>query len=190
LIIESHRLANLLTSLEAFWMIAVNPASVIAFCSAGRSLFSHRGEVVASGRITPTDPPPPPPVAPDVAGDEAADVAAADEAADVAAADEAADVAAADEAADVAAAEVAADVAEVFDPELLLLLHADVTSSAAAATAVKTRERFRMLVLSPPGEAPGEQQRTRLSRVRSSDRRPGERRLLWPQTYWVPAHCG
>ena len=48
---------NLATSPPAFWMSDSMPASSNAFCRLGRSLASQRGEVVASGRITPTLPP-------------------------------------------------------------------------------------------------------------------------------------
>ena len=48
----------------AFWMSDSMPAASNAALSSGRSLASHRGEVAASGRITPTLPaelsPPPP----------------------------------------------------------------------------------------------------------------------------------
>src|SRR3954466_1011895 len=65
-IMLSQMLANLDLSPWAFWMSESTPAALNAAVSAGRSLASHRGEVVASGRITPTLPaseePPPPPL--------------------------------------------------------------------------------------------------------------------------------
>src|SRR5882757_5027673 len=56
--------AYLLVSPWAFWMSASKPASVNAFCSAGRSPFSQRGEDAESGRMTQArveavEPPPP-----------------------------------------------------------------------------------------------------------------------------------
>src|SRR3954463_13291810 len=68
LIMASQIVPNLALSPPAFWMSDLRPASVNALVRLGRSLASHRGEVVASGRITPTVlalvPPPPPPVDP------------------------------------------------------------------------------------------------------------------------------
>src|SRR5215475_12664312 len=64
LIMLSQRVPNLALSPLAFWMSEVMPAASKALLSNGRSLDSQRGEVVASGRITPTLPvalvPPPP----------------------------------------------------------------------------------------------------------------------------------
>src|SRR5690242_20985805 len=57
LIIESQIVPNLVVSPPAFWMSEPMPASSKAFFRLGRSLPSQRGEVVASGRITPTFPP-------------------------------------------------------------------------------------------------------------------------------------
>src|ERR1044072_596013 len=65
LIIESQIVPNLLVSPPAFWMSDSTPAASNALVRLGRSLFSQRGEVVASGRMTPTlplDPPSFPPV--------------------------------------------------------------------------------------------------------------------------------
>ena len=45
---------NFALSPPAFWMSDLRPASVNALVRLGRSLASQRGEVVASGRITPT----------------------------------------------------------------------------------------------------------------------------------------
>src|SRR6476660_10020336 len=45
---------NFALSPPAFWMSDFRPAAVNAFSRLGRSLASQRGEVVASGRITPT----------------------------------------------------------------------------------------------------------------------------------------
>ncbi len=56
LIIESQIVPNLAVSPPAFWMSDSMPASSKAFWRLGRSLPSQRGEVVASGRITPTLP--------------------------------------------------------------------------------------------------------------------------------------
>src|SRR5690349_16458299 len=56
LIIESQIVPNLAVSPPAFWMSDSTPASLKALVRLGRSLPSHRGEVVASGRITPTLP--------------------------------------------------------------------------------------------------------------------------------------
>src|SRR4051794_1907555 len=56
LIIESQIVPNLAVSPPAFWMSDSMPASLKAFVRLGRSLPSHRGDVVASGRITPTLP--------------------------------------------------------------------------------------------------------------------------------------
>ena len=56
LIMPSQIVPNLATSPSAFWMSDSMPASSKACCSDGRSLASHRGEVVESGRITPTLP--------------------------------------------------------------------------------------------------------------------------------------
>ena len=64
LIMESQVLPNLATSPSALVMIDSMPASSNAFFRLGRSLASQRGEVTASGRITPTflaaSPPSPP----------------------------------------------------------------------------------------------------------------------------------
>ena len=54
LIMESQIVPNLALSPPAFWMLDLRPASVNALVRLGRSLASQRGEVVASGRITPT----------------------------------------------------------------------------------------------------------------------------------------
>src|SRR5690349_14402407 len=54
LIMLSQMLPNLALSPPAFWMSDWIPASSNAFLRLGRSLASHRGDVVASGRITPT----------------------------------------------------------------------------------------------------------------------------------------
>src|SRR5450759_4138146 len=54
LIMESQIVPNLSLSPPAFWMLDLRPASVNALVRLGRSLASQRGEVVASGRITPT----------------------------------------------------------------------------------------------------------------------------------------
>src|SRR6185437_9559387 len=65
-IMLSQMVPNFALSPLAFWMSDWTPAASKAFLRDGRSLFSHRGEVCASGRITPTlptdavDPPPPP----------------------------------------------------------------------------------------------------------------------------------
>src|SRR3954447_11871703 len=56
LIIESQMVPNLAVSPPAFWMSEPTPAALNAASRLGRSLFSQRGEVVASGRITPTVP--------------------------------------------------------------------------------------------------------------------------------------
>src|SRR4051812_38704800 len=56
LIMLSHSWPNLATSPSAFWMSASMPASENAFSRLGRSCASHRGDVVVSGRITPTLP--------------------------------------------------------------------------------------------------------------------------------------
>src|SRR5436190_11464041 len=56
LIIESQIVPNLAVSPPAFWMSEPTPAALNAAVRLGRSLFSHRGEVVVSGRITPTVP--------------------------------------------------------------------------------------------------------------------------------------
>src|SRR3954469_14582621 len=56
LIIESQIVPNLAVSPPAFWMSDWMPASVKALVRLGRSLPSQRGDVVASGRITPTLP--------------------------------------------------------------------------------------------------------------------------------------
>src|SRR3954454_2774446 len=68
LIIASQMVPNLVLSPPAFWMSDWKPAVVNAFCRLGRSLASHRGDVVVSGRMTPiflllallpeSDPPP------------------------------------------------------------------------------------------------------------------------------------
>src|SRR5215203_1980845 len=60
LIIESQIVPNLAVSPPAFWMSEPTPAALKAASRLGRSLFSQRGDVVASGRMTPTVP-----VAPD-----------------------------------------------------------------------------------------------------------------------------
>src|SRR5690242_3135128 len=68
LIIASQMVPNLVLSPPAFWMSDLKPASVNAFCRLGRSLASHRGDVVVSGRITPMVldlVPPPPPLEPE-----------------------------------------------------------------------------------------------------------------------------
>src|SRR5665647_488523 len=54
LIMASQIVPNLALSPPAFWMSDLRPASVNALVRLGRSLASQRGEVVASGRITPT----------------------------------------------------------------------------------------------------------------------------------------
>src|SRR4051812_31491402 len=70
LIMLSQIVPNFDLSPPAFWMSDLMPASSKAFLRLGRSLPSQRGEVVASGRITPTffslDPelPPLPPLPP------------------------------------------------------------------------------------------------------------------------------
>src|SRR3954453_4233673 len=56
LIIESQMVPNLAVSPPAFWMSDPTPASSKAFLRLGRSLPSQRGDVVASGRVTPTLP--------------------------------------------------------------------------------------------------------------------------------------
>src|SRR3954447_26054550 len=56
LIIESQIVPNLAVSPPAFWMSDWMPASLKALVRLGRSLPSQRGEVVASGRTTPTLP--------------------------------------------------------------------------------------------------------------------------------------
>src|SRR3954451_14337279 len=56
LIIESQMVPNLAVSPPAFWMTDPTPAASKAFLRLGRSLPSQRGEVVESGRITPTLP--------------------------------------------------------------------------------------------------------------------------------------
>src|SRR5919112_6505642 len=66
LIMLSQIVLNLDLSPFAFWMSDCRPALSNAALSSGRSLDSQRGEVEASGRITPTFPlelllPPPPP---------------------------------------------------------------------------------------------------------------------------------
>jgi hypothetical protein len=75
-----------------------------------------------------------------------------------------------DDAADVAG-ELAGDDADVLPPELLLLLHADVTSSAAAATAARARERFPISILSSPVGVAREQQRAVVRPTRRIDAR-------------------
>src|SRR5664279_3421437 len=55
LIMASQMVPNLALSPPAFWMSDLRPASVNALVRLGRSLASQRGDVVASGRITPTD---------------------------------------------------------------------------------------------------------------------------------------
>ncbi len=57
-IMLSHSWPNLAVSPWAFWMSDLRPAASNAFCRFGRSWLSQRGEVVASGRITPTSVPP------------------------------------------------------------------------------------------------------------------------------------
>src|SRR3954454_13222757 len=69
LIMLSQIVPNLALSPPAFWMSDSIPASSKAFLRLGRSLDSQRGEVVASGRITPTLPvdlEPPPPLPPEL----------------------------------------------------------------------------------------------------------------------------
>src|SRR5215207_847003 len=65
LIIPSQIVPNFDLSPLAFWMSDWRPAVSNADFSSGRSLASQRGEVEASGRMTPTlpaaSPPPPPP---------------------------------------------------------------------------------------------------------------------------------
>src|SRR5664279_3928246 len=56
LIIPSQIVPNLDLSPPAFWMSGVRPAFFRAAVSCGRSWDSHRGDVDASGRITPTLP--------------------------------------------------------------------------------------------------------------------------------------
>ena len=56
LIMLSQISPNFATSPPAFWMVDSTPASSKAVCRLGRSLASQRGEVVSSGRITPTLP--------------------------------------------------------------------------------------------------------------------------------------
>src|SRR3954468_549127 len=56
LIIPSQMVPNFDLSLFAFWMSAVMPALLNAASSSGRSPDSQRGDVVASGRMTPTLP--------------------------------------------------------------------------------------------------------------------------------------
>src|SRR6476469_3914961 len=56
LIIESQMVPNLAVSPPAFWMSEPTPAALNAASRLGRSLFSQRGDVVVSGRITPTVP--------------------------------------------------------------------------------------------------------------------------------------
>src|SRR5262249_28461417 len=67
LIMLSQIVPNLALSPLAFWMFELMPAVSNALLRNGRSLDSQRGEVVASGRITPTlplaaAPPPRPPL--------------------------------------------------------------------------------------------------------------------------------
>src|SRR5215212_8140163 len=70
LIMLSQIVPNFDLSLFAFWMSDSMLAASNAALSSGRSLASQRGEVAASGRITPTlpaelpPPPPPPPSSP------------------------------------------------------------------------------------------------------------------------------
>src|SRR3954452_2726800 len=70
LIMPSQIVPNLALSPPAFWMSESMPASSNAFFRLGRSLASQRGDVVVSGRMTPTflvaelEPPPPPPPPP------------------------------------------------------------------------------------------------------------------------------
>src|SRR3954453_8315477 len=54
LIMRSQIVPSLALSPPAFWMSDWMPAASKAFLRLGRSLASQRGEVVASGRITPT----------------------------------------------------------------------------------------------------------------------------------------
>src|SRR4051794_24096194 len=56
LIIESQIVPNFAVSPPAFWMSEPTPAALNAASRLGRSLFSQRGDVVVSGRITPTVP--------------------------------------------------------------------------------------------------------------------------------------
>src|SRR3954464_13844689 len=56
LIIESQMVPNLAVSPPAFWMSDPMPAASNAFFRLDGSLPSQRGEVVASGRITPSVP--------------------------------------------------------------------------------------------------------------------------------------
>src|SRR5829696_442202 len=67
LIMLSQMVPNFDLSPLAFWMSDCRPAASNADFSSGRSLASQRGEVEASGRMTPTLPAPaspPPPVSP------------------------------------------------------------------------------------------------------------------------------
>ncbi len=66
LIMLSQIVPNFATSPPAFWMSDSIPASLNAFSRLGRSLASQRGEVVASGRMTPTLPLLPPSVLPEL----------------------------------------------------------------------------------------------------------------------------
>src|SRR5947209_18432421 len=87
--------SHLEASPPAFWMSEVRPASLNAFSSDGRSLFSQRFEVTVSGRMTPILP-----VAlPEAGADEApVDEAGAEDAFDEAGAEDAFDEAGADDA--------------------------------------------------------------------------------------------
>src|SRR4051812_34813417 len=60
LIMLSQIVANFDVSFSAFWMSEPMPAASNADFSNGRSFDSQRGDVVASGRITPTFPLTPP----------------------------------------------------------------------------------------------------------------------------------
>jgi hypothetical protein len=114
---------------------------------------------VASGRITPTEPLPPPLAAVDPDADCAEDWTAEDWAADDWVPDDAEDGADGEPGADEAAEEVAG-VDELLPPPLLLL-HADVTSSVAAASAAKASERFPISVPSRPVDVSDEHQSAR-----------------------------
>src|SRR4051812_2264907 len=59
-IIESQIVPNLAGSPPAVWMSDSMPGSSDALVRLGRAVFSQRGDVVASGRITPTLPVDPP----------------------------------------------------------------------------------------------------------------------------------
>src|SRR3954452_10176019 len=64
LIMLSQIWPNLALSPSAFWMSDFTPASENAFSRLGRSWDSQRGDVVVSGRITPTSALPLPPLEP------------------------------------------------------------------------------------------------------------------------------